>query len=323
METNPYARASAPAAPAPGEAGGFTPEQQKLNDYSLAVAKNTDYYLPKFENFDNGGSRMGWNWPAFFITGPYFLYRKMWLAGFLYIFWPWILSILLAIAVAVAGKESMDAIAIAFFFLYFASWIVMPMCANSFYWSKINSIIRSIPRNIASQPEKRERRLTSNGGTNIVVPLIVYLFGGVFVAGIVAAVSIPAYQDYSIRTQVSQGLYYAADAKSAVTHFYGSTKRWPADNAEAGFDGGTSLYVEAVVIDQGSVILTFGGAANPKLKGGRIALVPGLNAGGGVVWVCGDGPTPDGVTLSDGPRGIEIDEKYLPSQCRGTPDASE
>ena len=157
MDTNPYARAtSAPATPATGEPG-LAAEQQKLNDYSVAVGTNTDYFLPKFENFDGGGSRAGWNWPAFFITGPYFLYRKMWLAGFLYIFWPWILMIPLGVAAAVMPKSAAAIMGVGFL-LYFASWIVLPMYANSFYWSKINKLIDNLPRNIANQPEKRERR---------------------------------------------------------------------------------------------------------------------------------------------------------------------
>ncbi len=316
METNPYAHAaSGPATPAPG-APGLTPEQQKLNDYSTAVGASTDYFLPKFENFDSGASRVGWNWPAFFITGPYFLYRKMWLAGFLYIFWPWILMIPLAIAAAVMPKSA-GAIMGVGFLLYFASWIVLPMYANSFYWSKINKLIDNLPRNIANQPDKRERRLANNGGTSIVVPLIVFLFGGVFGIGILAAISIPAYQDYTIRSQVTEGLNLAGSAKATVAEYFAQRNAWPANSAEAGFDGASGKYTESIDIDQGSIIITFGVGANPKLKGGRLALVPGVRTNGDIVWVCGDGPTPEGVHLSEGPRGIEVEQKYLPAACRG------
>jgi type IV pilus assembly protein PilA len=322
METNPYARAAAggPAAtPAPGEPG-LTPEQQKLNDYSVAVGTNTDYFLPKFEDFDNGGSRLGWNWPAFFITGPYFLYRKMWLAGFLYIFYPLILVIPLAF-LAAAMPESAGAIAGLGVVLYFTSWIVLPMYANSFYWAKIKGLIKDLPRSIASQPDRRERRLENNGGTSIVVPLIVFLLGGVSGLGIMAAISIPAYHDYTIRSQVAEGLNLASGAKMAVAEHFAERHAWPANSEEAGFDGSSGKYVDSIDIDQGSIIITYGAGANQKLKGGRLALVPGVTLNGDVVWVCGDGPTPDGVTLSEGPRGIEVEEKYLPRDCRGTPGA--
>jgi type IV pilus assembly protein PilA len=321
METNPYARAAgAPAAPAPGEPG-LTREQQKLNDYSVAVAKNTDYFLPRFEAFDNGNSRVGWNWPAFFITGPYFLYRKMWLAGFLYVFYPLILAMPLAFAAA-AMPASAGAIFGLGLLLYFASWIVLPMYANSFYWSKVNKLIDELPRSVASQPDKRERRLERNGGTSIVVPLIVFLFGGVSGLGILAAISIPAYQDFTIRSQVVEGLNLASDAKMAVAEHFAERNAWPANSAEASFDGSSGKYVDSIDIDQGSIIITYGAEANEKLKGGRLALVPGVRSNGDVVWVCGDGPAPDGVTLSEGPRGIEVEEKYLPRACRGTAGAA-
>jgi type IV pilus assembly protein PilA len=320
MDTNPYARAAGPSPAAPG-ATGVPPEQQKLNDYAAAIGSNADYFVPKFEDFDNGGSRNGWNWPAFFITGPYFLYRKMWLAGFLYIFYPWILMIPLGIAAALM-PNSAGAIMGLGILLYFASWIVLPMRANSFYWSKINGLIGNLPRSVATQPDKRERRLENNGGTSIVVPLIVFLFGGVGMLGILAAISIPAYQDYTIRSQVTEGLNLAGGAKVAVAEYFAQRGEWPANSAEAGFDGVRGKYTDAVDIDQGSIIITYGAAANQKLNGGRLALVPGVHSNGDVVWVCGDGPTPDGVTLSEGPRGIEVEEKYLPRNCRGTPGAA-
>jgi type IV pilus assembly protein PilA len=321
METNPYARAAGPTAGA-SDAAATPPEHQKESDYSTAVDKNTDYFLPKFESFDSGGSRVGWNWPAFFITGPYFLYRKMWLAGFLYIFWPWILMIPLGIAAAVMPNAA-GSLAITGVLLYFASWIVLPMYANSFYWSKINKLIDNLPRNVASQPDKRARRLENNGGTSIVVPLIVFLFGGVFGVGVLAAISIPAYQDYTIRSQVTEGLNLAGNAKTAVAEHFAQANAWPENSAAAGFAGASGKYVEKVVIDQGSIIITYGVGANQKLAGGRLALVPGIHSNGDVVWVCGDGATPAGVALSEGPRGIEVEEKYLPRLCRGTPGASD
>jgi type IV pilus assembly protein PilA len=320
METNPYARAAGPSPAAPG-ATGTPPEQQKLNDYAAAVGSNADYFVPKFENFDNGGSRNGWNWPAFFITGPYFLYRKMWLAGFLYIFYPWILMIPLGIAAALM-PNSAGVIGGVGILLYFASWIVLPMRANSFYWSKINGLIDNLPRSVATQPDKRERRLENNGGTSIVVPLIVFVFGGVFGLGILAAISIPAYQDYTIRAQVTEGLNLARGAKATVAEYYAQHDSWPASNGEAHYSSTDGEYTESIQIDQGSIIITYGGRANPKLKGGRLALVPGVTLNGDVVWICGDGPTPEGVTLSEGPRGIEVEEKYLPRNCRGNPGAA-
>src|SRR5690349_5563377 len=95
---NPYAKAAAPTA--------ATPEQQKLADYELAVGRNTDYYLPKFERFDNGESKAGWHWPAFFFTSGWYLYRKMWLWGLLNLFFPFIAAMATGIMAALLGARS-------------------------------------------------------------------------------------------------------------------------------------------------------------------------------------------------------------------------
>jgi type IV pilus assembly protein PilA len=145
----------------------------------------------------------------------------------------------------------------------------------------------------------------------------------VAIIGILAAIAIPAYQDYTIRAQVTEGLDLASGAKAAVAEYFAQKNAWPANSAEAGFDGASGKYVSAIDIDQGSIIITYGNAVNPKLKDGRVALVPGVRTNGDVVWVCGDGPTPEGVHLSEGPRGIEVEEKYLPKPCRGTPGAGD
>src|SRR3569832_1964389 len=89
---NPYAHSAAPAA--------ATPEQQKLADYELAIGRNTDYYLPKFERYDDGGSTLGWNWPAIFVTSGWYLYRKMWLWGLLNFFFPFIASFVVGVVAA-------------------------------------------------------------------------------------------------------------------------------------------------------------------------------------------------------------------------------
>ena len=56
----------------------------------------------------------------------------------------------------------------------------------------------------------------------------------VAIIGILAAIAIPAYQDYLIRSQVSEGLTMAAAAKAGVSEFYANKGTWPANNSEAG-----------------------------------------------------------------------------------------
>src|SRR5262245_4011395 len=96
MSTNPYARAAErPAAPI------ASAEEQQVADYELAVGPNHHYYVPKFEEYDKGGSLMSWHWPAFFATSPWFLFRKMWAVGIVNLFYPWVAAILFFIVSAV------------------------------------------------------------------------------------------------------------------------------------------------------------------------------------------------------------------------------
>ena len=63
----------------------------------------------------------------------------------------------------------------------------------------------------------------------------------VAIIGILAAIAIPAYQDYTIRAQVSEGLNLGGGAKTAVSEFYQDRGAWPSDNANAGLSDATDI----------------------------------------------------------------------------------
>jgi type IV pilus assembly protein PilA len=306
---NPYAQAAAPTA--------ATPEQQKIVDYELAVGSNTGYYLPKFEHFDNNGSLAGWHWPAFFFTSGWYLYRKMWLWGLLNLLFPFIMAVVVGIVAALLKVQSA---ATGFLMLgaMFVEQILLTIFANALYWKHVNGVIRSVPRTLADKPDKRTRRIQRDGGTSIGAMLGI-LFGlGIFGSGILAAIAIPAYQDYTIRSQVMEGLQLAAGPKSAVAELFAQKGQWALDADAAGLDGIRGTYVESVTVANGSIVITYGGRANRNIQGQRLILSPGLTEKGDIVWVCGEhAAPPEVVTEGPGPRGADIAKKYLPSNCRG------
>ena len=129
----------------------------------------------------------------------------------------------------------------------------------------------------------------------------------VAIIGILAAIALPAYQDYTIRTQASEGTTLASGAKTAVAEFYNNTGRLPTaanNNASVGMSASTSIlgkYVTGVVVGaNGLVTATYGADANAKITGTTVLLSPTTNAGS-VEWKCKRGT---------------IDNKYLPSSCR-------
>ena len=102
----------------------------------------------------------------------------------------------------------------------------------------------------------------------------------VAIIGILAAIAIPAYQDYTIRAQVSEGLNLSAGAKAAVTEFFQDQGTLPTDNAEAGIEAAnviTGKYVVSVAVAAGVITVTYGGDVNAAVTaagGGHGTYIP-------------------------------------------------
>jgi Tfp pilus assembly major pilin PilA len=152
------------------------------------------------------------------------------------------------------------------------------------------------------------------------IVLLVLAVGVVPVTGMLAAIAIPAYQDYTIRAQVADGLASAANHKVAVAEAIANGTDWEDITSEAlNLDTQSpSKYLESIEVVMGAVVLTFNEGANAKIAGGRLVLVPGVSAGGDVIWVCGQASPPDGVELviEDHEQYTDVEPKYLPAACR-------
>ena len=131
----------------------------------------------------------------------------------------------------------------------------------------------------------------------------------VAIIGILAAIAIPAYQDYTIRAQVTEGLNLASDLKAGVAEIYATQGAFT--NAESGSMGlplataKKGKYVDNIAVDAGTITIEYGVDVNAKISGGTLKLEPSTNSNGDVLWKC----TADGTTLKD---------KYVPANCRGT-----
>jgi len=152
----------------------------------------------------------------------------------------------------------------------------------------------------------------------------------VAIIGILAAIAIPAYQDYTIRSQVTEGLNLAGAVKAAVAETYADRGAWPADNLEAGIvdDTGAAVtpsgkYVTGIQISNGTINITYGGQANQNIAAGILSLVPKTSANDDVIWLCGynDGtnmnPAPGDPTSGASDAGTtDLAPKYVPASCR-------
>jgi type IV pilus assembly protein PilA len=142
----------------------------------------------------------------------------------------------------------------------------------------------------------------------------------VAIIGILAAIAIPAYQDYTIRSQVTEGLNLASDLKAGIGEYYAQNGSWPT-LANLGISGGATSkagkYVSQIDIAANGVInITYGRQANTANLGTKIlSLRADPNTNGDLVWVCGNKPAPDG-SAPAGANATTVDNKYLPAACR-------
>ena len=155
----------------------------------------------------------------------------------------------------------------------------------------------------------------------------------VAIIGILAAIAIPAYQDYTIRSQVTEGLNLAGAVKASVAEFYANRGEWPEDNETAGIvdDAGdpttpSGKYVSDIQVEDGTIHITYGGQANANIRDSAtntLSLRPRISGNDDVIWLCGynDGTGAD-PALDDPDSGASavdattISPKYLPQSCR-------
>lgn len=124
----------------------------------------------------------------------------------------------------------------------------------------------------------------------------------VAIIAILAAIAVPAYQDYIARSQVAEGFGLATGAKRAIATYYGDRGQFPADNSSAGLADPGSIrgkYVRSVTVDNtGQILVRFGGTANAKIAGQTLVLRAQDN-NGSLSWTCGG-----------------LNRRYLPSNCQ-------
>jgi type IV pilus assembly protein PilA len=146
----------------------------------------------------------------------------------------------------------------------------------------------------------------------------------VAIIGILAAIAIPAYQDYTIRAQVSEGLSLASGAKAAFGETFTNTGTAPASRTAAGMSANstdtTGNYVTELRVVNGVITVVFGNRANAAITGSTLNLVPYLSTDRSIIWKCratGSTATP-GVGVMTGTTNAagNLLAKYAPAECR-------
>ena len=163
--------------------------------------------------------------------------------------------------------------------------------------TQINELNRKV-----SHTSRMNVRTTLQRGFTLIELMIV-----VAIIGILAAVAVPMYLDYTVRSQISDGLRLASGAKNAVTEFFQDRGAMPTDNTQAGMSLAGEIqgkYVTSVSVgnQDGVITVTYGNDANVVIAGETVTLTADTTRAGSVQWVCDSG-------------GV-IEDKHLPAACR-------
>jgi type IV pilus assembly protein PilA len=151
----------------------------------------------------------------------------------------------------------------------------------------------------------------------------------VAIIGILAAIAIPAYQNYTIRSQVAEGINLAAAMRASVAQTFVDRGEAPVDRVEAGLTpaatDSASNYVSQIAITNGVLVVTYGGNASALISGLTVTLTPYETGDLSIVWRCGYAPAPAGLlelgTAGGGNAAVYVPStvpvQYLPATCRG------
>lgn len=263
--------------------------------------KNQDYYLQRFSRFDDeGNAGASWHWPAFFVSFYWLLYRKMWVNALIYFFLPYIIMIPFGIVGAMFGGSAGLLIVTGYLLYFVAIFILMPMYANAFYYKHCKKTIAAVC-STSHNTQRQLGELSGKGGTSSVVIFIILILTFVVFLGILAAIAVPAYQDYTSRARTAQAMNIGRAAEEFVGNYYDQYRSFPRSFETSNFAASLPPAVKDVSIDSqtGTIAITMNGAA--AVNGKAIMLIPAQDANGQLTWTC----------MSE-----EIQDRYLPRECR-------
>lgn len=299
-----------PSPPQPAHSDQYTDK-----DYYKAFIgpQNQDYYLDKFARFDQAGSAsVSWHWPAFFISFFWFSYRKLWGHAILYLLIGVLAFPVIAILSALAGKAAGLVASISLIIFSLGMWLIPPLYANAFYYRACHKRMRALQA-VPSRDERRKlERLYNHAGCSMAGPLIgtaALLFCSIPLIGILAAIALPAYQDYTRRAQISAALSTGTLAKDAIGTYYAQNGQLPAHLTQTSFrlpvKRTASDPVTRIDFDNQTGFIyvrlspsVFSDSKNTETA--SIVFIPALN-GNALSWQC---------------HHENVNRKYLPVNCR-------
>jgi type IV pilus assembly protein PilA len=150
----------------------------------------------------------------------------------------------------------------------------------------------------------------SSSGFTLIELMIV-----VAIIGILSAIAIPAYQNYTIRAQVTEGLTLADGWKVAIAEYYANNGSWPSSADLTVTVPSIGKYETGITVTSGAVTIVYGNQVNQSINNSALTLVPYTDDNDDVLWQCGLATPPSGNIASGATNGTTLTAQYLPTSC--------
>lgn len=270
---------------------------------AIVGPRNRAYYLQQFA-FPPGATQVrAWHWPAVFVTWFWLFYRKLYGWAVVYFVAPYLLAFVLALAFDAIGANGYAAAFLNVAYLA-ALLVVPPMVANRLYYRHCRAIMDRAAKRPGMSRERYLGILESKGGTSSWVLVVVVLFVLVFLMGIVAAIAIPAYHDYTMRAKVAEAIRNVAPITKQVGARYERTGIFPSSLQDLDALPEPSPQVRSIVLDPSSGIVRLVTTVEQRGEFVEVEFVPDTSgANRRVRWTC---------------RPVVGAPKIFPLSCRGT-----
>src|SRR6185436_18735619 len=162
-----------------------------------------------------------------------------------------------------------------------------------FFWTGIPGLVALIEFIIYAftSSERLNEKYTAGGSGVVIALVLVVAFIGIAVLGILAAVAIPAYQDYTVRAKVAEGIMGTTPWRSAIEAYYAQTKGAPAsENDLPGGPPPANARSGTIALGPGGVItLTLNESLGSRVAGKTIVFRPTVSPDGALSWNCAAG----------------------------------
>jgi len=246
--------------------------------------KNTAYYLPRFEARYSRGATSRWHWPAFFVTFYWLLYRKLWGWALVYFVAPYVVFLMLGMIAAMTGETGARLVGPLLILATLGFFVGPPLVANQLYFARCKTLIDR-QRSVARSREHLLAQVEARGGTSHIVAIVIGVFVVIALIGILAAIALPAYNDYTKRAKVAEALVIGRQVADQVGEHVQRTGALPLGLEQLPAPVPSSRYVDAMRLDPSNGVLEIG-VAFGAAGSGKVYLVPAKDADGRIVWTC-------------------------------------